>query len=301
MTRAAELLHTTQSALSMSIKSLENEFGFPLFYRSGRKGSMVPSENGKILYSDAKKILESFQELQAKAAVMKRMEQGDIVLGAECTLLCGGLIARYNMLRPEINISALSLTRDSVIEMLKLRTVDVCISPLPVNDAQITSELFIREPLDLLVSKQNPLSTKSFAEKEDVERSTFVTLKPGYAQRTAIERIWSSQGINCANIIDVTDEAAMAFLVQNNSGISFIPRSLQVLHNGKLNTALYGCTSLPFKDLSIYKEVYISYLHSIPMSSNLREFISYFRNLGKYIMENEYWPEDIEDFRRLLR
>jgi len=59
--KAAELLHITQSAVSQRIKFLEEHFDQQLFDRSGQK--LVLTEAGKVVYSKAKDILEKEKEL----------------------------------------------------------------------------------------------------------------------------------------------------------------------------------------------------------------------------------------------
>jgi DNA-binding transcriptional LysR family regulator len=59
--KAAELLHITQSAVSQRIKFLEEHFGQQLLDRSGQRLALTPA--GKVVYSKAKDILEKEKEL----------------------------------------------------------------------------------------------------------------------------------------------------------------------------------------------------------------------------------------------
>ena len=54
--RAAELLHITQSAVSQRIKFLEEHFGQQLLDRSGQRLALTPS--GQVVFAKAKDILE---------------------------------------------------------------------------------------------------------------------------------------------------------------------------------------------------------------------------------------------------
>ena len=65
MTRAAEHLHVTQSAVSKQLKALEEEFGAPLFERSA--AGMTLSAAGKRLMPLAKRTLEATTELMSAA------------------------------------------------------------------------------------------------------------------------------------------------------------------------------------------------------------------------------------------
>jgi DNA-binding transcriptional LysR family regulator len=72
--RAAELLHITQSAVSQRIKFLEEHFGQQLLDRSGQRLVLTPS--GKIVFDKARDILDKEKELLTclqDAAAQKRL------------------------------------------------------------------------------------------------------------------------------------------------------------------------------------------------------------------------------------
>ncbi len=59
--RAAEILHITQSAVSQRIKFLEDHFGQQLLDRSGQRLALTPA--GKVVFSKARDILDKEKEL----------------------------------------------------------------------------------------------------------------------------------------------------------------------------------------------------------------------------------------------
>jgi DNA-binding transcriptional LysR family regulator len=72
--RAAELLHITQSAVSQRIKFLEEHFGQQLLDRSGQRLALTPP--GKLVFAKAKDILDKEKELLAclqDSAAKKRL------------------------------------------------------------------------------------------------------------------------------------------------------------------------------------------------------------------------------------
>ena len=68
ISRAAELVHRSQSAVSMQIKTLEAALGKPLFVRKPR--SVVPTQDGEVLLAYARRMLALRDE--AWAAVVRR-------------------------------------------------------------------------------------------------------------------------------------------------------------------------------------------------------------------------------------
>ena len=72
ITRAAEVVHRTQSAVSMQIKTLENALGKPLFVRKPR--SVTLTQDGEVLLTYARRMLALRDE--AWAAVVRAAHTG---------------------------------------------------------------------------------------------------------------------------------------------------------------------------------------------------------------------------------
>jgi len=71
LTRAAERLNISQSALSTQLRSLEESLGVPLFYRQNK--SLVLTEAGRIALDYSQSIFRSGEELMA---VLKNQARG---------------------------------------------------------------------------------------------------------------------------------------------------------------------------------------------------------------------------------
>ena len=82
ITRAAEELHLTQPAVSLSVKELENYYGIKLFERYGRR--IFPTEGAKIFYGYAVHIISLFDEMETR--VRSWDERGILRVGASITV-----------------------------------------------------------------------------------------------------------------------------------------------------------------------------------------------------------------------
>jgi DNA-binding transcriptional LysR family regulator len=79
LTRAAEVLHVTQPAVTAQIKALEEELGITVFDR--RPGGIVLTRAGELMLGDAEQLLGLVGSLQGKAREMKGKVTGTLVLG----------------------------------------------------------------------------------------------------------------------------------------------------------------------------------------------------------------------------
>ena len=85
--RAAQKLHRTQSAISQSIRKLEDELGEPLFDRSSRDGQLTDA--GVVLQEYAAQLLNLRGNAHEALIELRELRKGKLAIAAnEFTSLC---------------------------------------------------------------------------------------------------------------------------------------------------------------------------------------------------------------------
>jgi len=105
LTRAAETLHLSQSALSSQIKLLEEDLGVSLFSRTSR--GMAITDQGRILMTHAQDVLETASQLQKRAEEMSRGITATVSIGLNTDpgfLKISATNQRLNRLHNDTNI-----------------------------------------------------------------------------------------------------------------------------------------------------------------------------------------------------
>ena len=109
--KAAKALNISQPGLSHAIKTLEDEYGVPLFQKEGRNVSL--SRYGKELMQDVEEILDAYLRMEERAAGL-RTEEKTVRIGTVYPLAAGMIphmlrefgatfpFIIYNRLTPEI-------------------------------------------------------------------------------------------------------------------------------------------------------------------------------------------------------
>ncbi|MDQ2082132.1 LysR substrate-binding domain-containing protein [Xanthobacteraceae bacterium Astr-EGSB] len=143
-TRAAEMLHMTQPALSRAIQHMEERLGEPLFCRHQNKEiSLTPL--GEILYNEAKltimQVARSDQILRRAVA-----RKGDIIeIGFTMTSILGHLPARlqvFHARHPGIEIHTCVLPIESLLAKLQERALDIiCVDSSVIGSGLDSSPL----------------------------------------------------------------------------------------------------------------------------------------------------------------
>src|SRR5207237_2463083 len=103
--RAAEKLYRTQSAVSQSIRKLEDEIGEPLFDRSSRDGLLTDA--GHVLQEYAERLLNLRNDAQEALVELKELHKGKLAIAAnEFTVLyLLPILGNFRRLHPKIKIT----------------------------------------------------------------------------------------------------------------------------------------------------------------------------------------------------
>src|SRR5215813_1117096 len=103
--RAAEKLHRTQSAVSQTIRKLEDELGEALFDRSSREG--VLTDAGQVLYEYAEKLLNLRGEAAESLVELRELQKGKLMIAANefTALYLLPILAEFRRLHPMIRIT----------------------------------------------------------------------------------------------------------------------------------------------------------------------------------------------------
>src|SRR5512143_1631716 len=78
--RAAEKLFRTQSAVSQTIRKLEEEIGEPLFDRTSRDGTLTDA--GRVLEEYAEKLLNLRQDAREALTELRELQKGKVAIAA---------------------------------------------------------------------------------------------------------------------------------------------------------------------------------------------------------------------------
>ena len=124
ISRAAEVVHRSQSAVSMQIKTLETALGKPLFVRKPR--SVVPTQDGEVLLAYARRMLALRDE--AWAAVVRPDVTGRVSIGVPddyASSLLPPILKKFSATYPKVEIRVVGLPSVALAPMVKDGSVDL--------------------------------------------------------------------------------------------------------------------------------------------------------------------------------
>lgn len=142
ITKASEILHISQPAISKTIKLLEEKLGGTLFVRT--KKGVTLTEEGKEFYSYIAKAIEYINSAENKFSDLINLETGIIKIGINSTLTKEFLLSyleKFNKLCPKIDIQITNGITSHLISELKNGLIDIVF--LNINDKDYGNDIDI--------------------------------------------------------------------------------------------------------------------------------------------------------------
>ncbi|MFD1067966.1 LysR family transcriptional regulator [Oceanobacillus locisalsi] len=221
-TKAAEELGISQPTLSHQIKILEQEVGYPLFNRVGKKIELT--KVGEIVQQEALNVQGSLQSMTSQITAFTKAEIGELkiaVLPGEITDLVSTLCIHFNRLYP--NMKVIIQTTDEVEQAVLENQADFGIGFHfdQLDRLQVTK---LYEEAFYLISSQNDRRKK--VPFETIFDNPIILFPDRHQCRKILDKTSSEMGRQLVPIVETSSIEAILNLVRNGVGHSVVSRTL---------------------------------------------------------------------------
>jgi LysR family transcriptional regulator, transcriptional activator of nhaA len=224
LTRAAEELHTSQSAVSAQIRQLEERLGEDLFAREGRR--LVLTDTGQLVLAYAEDIFGLGQEmlgrLQGRTAGITRLRVGSVAT----------LSRNYqeNWIRPVLTDPSVMLTLESgllegLISRLVQHQLDVVLAneTVPTDPDRPLHCQFLGSQAISLVGPAARWQSLSLRLPEDLDGLEIALPGPRHALRAQFDALCLSVGVSPRLRAEVDDMAMLRLIARDSGWLTVLP------------------------------------------------------------------------------
>jgi DNA-binding transcriptional LysR family regulator len=251
-TRAARRLHLVQSALSVSIRSLERELHAQLFERTTREVKLTNA--GRVLLPEARRTLDAAATAQAAVFGAQAGLRGTLRLGMMQVISVadvGSLIARFHRERPLVDIRPTTAPGGSaqLISDVRRGTLDAAFVAVSETDQPgLTATTLASEPVLLGCPPDHPLAGRAVVSVSELANEPFVDFTLGWGTRTVADQLFARAGVERLIGIEVPDGSIHASLVRAGLGLAILPESM---------IADAGLTGVPLRPAATFSMAFI--------------------------------------------
>lgn len=235
LTAAAKALHLSQSALSHSIRKLEERLGIEIWRREGRHLELTQS--GAYLLSVANRVLPQLTLAEERLKQFAEGERGALRIGMECHPCYQWLlkvIAPYLNAWPDVDVDVKQKFQFGGIGALLGYEIDLLVTPDPLYKPNLRFDPVFDYEQVLVVAKDHPLATVSFAEPEDLIEEILISYPVDIGRLDIYNQFLLPAGITPRRHKTIETTDIMLQMVASGRGVAALPRWLIEEHCERL-------------------------------------------------------------------
>ena len=274
-TKAAEVLHMTQPAVTFQIRQLEEQFDTRLFDRAHNRVSLT--EAGHVAFEYAETIFEKYSELENAIREITGNISGSLTLGASTTIseyMLPALLGDFNAKNPEVLLRLRVSNTEGIVSMVENNVIDLGVVEGPVTNKNLLVEVCRKDDLVVVVPPDHELANLESVTVEQMLEYPFICREEGSGTREVIAEHLKNQGISkhaLKSCLELGSPEAIKGAIQAGMGVSVL------------------------SSVSLAKEVKLGILKTIPLNPPLNREFSFVRQRQKFRVRT---MEELLEFAR---
>ncbi|WP_035205614.1 LysR family transcriptional regulator [Isoalcanivorax pacificus] len=222
--QACEQLHLSQSALSLTIKALEDQLGGRLFSRTTRSVSLTPE--GEALLPLARRLLAEWSRTEHELRQRFALQQGHVSVAAMPSFagnLLPPVLRVFREAHPGIRIRVHDVINEEVLDQVRARQVEVGIAfePPPGSPLQFTP-LYV-DRFHAVLPADSALAMQADTDWATLLQYPFIALQAPSAVRVMLEERLAAHGMALPVEIESHQLATVGRMVACGLGVSAVP------------------------------------------------------------------------------
>src|SRR5690554_4962882 len=220
---ASERLHTSQSALSVAIKSLEDNLGGRLFGRTTRRVRLTPE--GEALLPAARKLVADWDAVQDDLRQRFSLGHGRASIAAMPSFAMNLLPPALRLFRnthPHISVKVHDVINEQVMDMLQVGEAELGVGFEP-SSSSLTFEPLYLDRFVAVVSADSSLAAHSRVEWRTLLNFPFIALQRPSAVRYLLEESLQKAGVELNVEFESHHLSTVGRMVANGLGVSAVP------------------------------------------------------------------------------
>src|SRR6516225_6337971 len=236
LTAAAGVLNLTQSALSHSMKKLEQQLGTDVWLREGR--SLRLTQAGQYLLAVANRVLPQLDLAEERLRQFAQGERGTLRIGMECHPCYQWLlkvVSPYLAAWPDVEVDVKQKFQFGGIGALFGYEIDLLVTPDPLYKPGLHFEPVFDYEQVLVVGRDHPLADAAYVKPQQLSREVLITY-PVPTERLDIYNMFllpAGAAPKKHKTIETTD--IMLQMVASGRGVAALPRWLVEEYAEKLD------------------------------------------------------------------
>jgi DNA-binding transcriptional LysR family regulator len=213
LTRAADAIHLTPSAVSSAIKNLEQHYGVELFHRIGRRIELT--DTGRIFLAEARETLARARSAELVLSELGGLMRGTLSVYASQTIASYWLPPRLMRFRAAFPGIELSLTLGNTLTVANAVTAgqaDLGFVEGELDQPALAASAVDQDELTILVAPSHPWAEAKTVGTQALGETNWIMRETGSGTRSVFEKALTGLGVS-------PDSLPVALILPSNEAI----------------------------------------------------------------------------------
>ena len=227
LTAAADQMNLTQSALSHSMRKLEQQLGTAIWLREGRKLRLTQA--GQYLLAVANRVLPQLTLAEGRLRQFAQGERGTLRIGMECHPCYQWLlkvVSPYLAAWPDVDVDVKQKFQFGGIGALFGYEIDMLVTPDPLFKPGLHFEPVFDYEQVLVVGPSHKLRTAKFVKPEQLTDEVLITYPVETDRLDIYTQFLTPAGISPKRHKPIETTDIMLQMVESGRGVAALPRWL---------------------------------------------------------------------------
>lgn len=221
---AGERLHLSQSALSLTIKTLEESLGGRLFSRTTRNVALTPE--GEALLPLARRLIADWDNAEDELRQRFTLQRGRVTVAA-IPSFAGNPLPRilkvFRTRHPKVNVTVNDVINEQVLEMVRERQVELGVAFEPMQSVSVAFTPLYLDRFVAVVPADSPLAGLARVTWPTLLEQPFITLQRPSTVRVLLEEHLKARQLSMHVEFESHQLTTVGRLVASGLGVSVVP------------------------------------------------------------------------------
>ncbi|KAB7622967.1 LysR family transcriptional regulator [Alkalilimnicola sp. S0819] len=276
LTAAAERLHLTQSALSHTVRKLEQQLGLAIWHREGRR--LRPTQAGEYLLAVANRLLPQLSHAEERLGQFSRGERGGLRIGMECHPCYQWLlkiVSPYLAAWPAVDVDVKQKFQFGGLAALIGYDIDMLVTPDPLHKPGLAFEPVFDYEQVLVVGPDHPLRGAACVHPAQLAEETLITYPVPRDRLDIYTRFLIPAGAAPRRHKPIETTDIMLQMVASGRGVASLPRWLV-----EEQAARFDVAAVPLGPDGVTKQIFLGYRTADARTDYLRAFVELAGGIG---------------------
>ncbi len=222
-TETAHELHLTQSAISHSMKALEEDIGCRLLDRLGK--TVVLTQAGEQLLMHAEKVLQEMATARSALSHLGKWGSTRLRVGASttaCQYILPTVLREFKESFPQCAITVVPGDTPENIDAIRAHQIDLAVNLEPRRDDPLDFRPLFTDELQFILSPLHPWAKTRKIVRDEIAREHYIFYRKNSYTFRLVEAYFRKEEITLHSLLELGSMEAIKELVKLGLGISIL-------------------------------------------------------------------------------